>query len=89
MIAEQELSQVADYVKENGLSEAVISALREKFPGKHFTWCMEDDIPAGTPVHEEEAFAIYVVNSKDHCSVLTNDLENASGFVLAEIIPED
>lgn len=86
MIAEQELFQVADYVTKNGLSEAVVSELKKQYPGKHFTWCMEDDIHAGKPVYESDSFAIYVVNSQDHCSVLTNDLESASGFVLAEII---
>ncbi|ACR12987.1 DUF6129 family protein [Teredinibacter turnerae] len=88
MIAEQELFDVAEFVKTNGLSEAVIAELRTKFPGKHFTWCMEDDIHSGKPVYEGEGFDIYVVNSMDHCSVLTNDLESASGFVLAELIEE-
>ncbi|SMF28232.1 hypothetical protein SAMN02745866_01802 [Alteromonadaceae bacterium Bs31] len=86
MIAQEELEQVASHVTTHGLSEQVITELKSKFPGKHFTWCMEDDIHTGKPVYQAEAFSIYVVNSKEHCSVLTNDLDSASGYVLAETV---
>ena len=88
MIAQAELNAVAEYVTEHGLSEAVVAALREKFTDRHFTWCTEDDINTGSPVLEKDTFAIYLVNSHDHCSVLTNDMESASGYVLAEIIED-
>ena len=88
MIEKAELQEVADYVTQHGLSESVISDLRSKYAGRHFTWCMEDDIHSGKPVLETNAFALYLVNSKDHCSVLTNDRENASGYVLAEIVED-
>lgn len=89
MIADQEIQAVADFVSANGLSEAIISQLREQYPGKHFTWCMEDDINVGKPVVERETFAMYLVDSREHCSKLTNDGDIASGFVLAEIYSED
>ena len=89
MIAQQEIENVAAYVNEHGLSEHVIQQLRNSYPGKHFTWCMEDDINVGKPVHEEKLFAIYLVDSRDHCSKLTNDGDCASGFVLAEYYQDD
>lgn len=89
MIAQDELNEVADYVSSHGLSEDVFSELRNKYKGKHFTWCIEDDIHSGNPVLTRDNFSIYLVNSKDHCSVLTNDMESASGYVLAEIIADD
>lgn len=88
MIAAEELDAVVQTVEQSGLSEVVLAQLRQQFPGKHFTWCMDDDINNGRPVATRENFAVYLVNSSDHCSVLTQDLGSASGYVLAEIIAD-
>lgn len=88
MIAKAELVEVTDFVKANGLSEQVLGELRKKYHDRHFTWCTEDDINAGKPVFECESFHLYLVNSADHCSVLTNDMESASGYVFAELIDD-
>lgn len=89
MITEQDISTVVDLVKANGLSEDVVSKLRSQFNGYHFTYCMDDDMDAYKPAKECEGFNIYFVNSSDHCSKLTTDPSNASGFVLAEVIEDD
>lgn len=86
MIALDEIDSITRLVEQNGLSEATVVALRQQFPGKHFTYCLDDDTGAAKPVVERAKFAIYLVNSSDHCSVLTNDPDTASGVVLAEII---
>ncbi|MFD1692587.1 hypothetical protein ACFSHR_16845 [Azotobacter chroococcum] len=50
---------------------------------------MDDDIVVNAkPVAERPGFNVYLVNSSDHCSVLSNDLGSASGIVLAEIIED-
>ncbi|WP_317933211.1 DUF6129 family protein [Halioxenophilus sp. WMMB6] len=85
MISEADIATVVDFVKANGLSEAVVSQLRGQFSDYHFTYCMDDDMEAYTPALESEGFNIYFVNSSDHCSKLTTDPTNASGFVLAEV----
>lgn len=88
MIAGNQLNEVVALIEHKGLSESVLSELRDRFPGTHFTWCMEDDIHTGTPVITRASFAVYLVDSRDHCSQLTADLDTASGLVLAEIIPD-
>lgn len=88
MIEQQELDEVVTFVNANGLSEAVVSQMREKFPERHFTYCMDDDINVGRPVVEQPGYCIYLVDSREHCSKLTNDLDIASGFVLAEVIED-
>ncbi len=88
MIAQAELNQVANMAEKRGLSEQLIADLKTGFPEKHFTLCTEDEIYTGKPVYDSEKFAIYLVCSTGHCSVLTNDLEKASGFVLAEYIED-
>ena len=86
MIAENEVTAIADLIQQRGLSEALVSELRTLYPGKHFTYCMDDDIHSGKPVIERSGFRIYLVDSSDHCSQLTSVVETASGFVLAEVL---
>lgn len=88
MIAVNQLDEVVNMIEHRGLSEEVLGELRDRFPNTHFTWCMEDDIHTGKPVITRDAFAVYLVDSREHCSLLTTDLDTASGLVLAEIIPD-
>lgn len=89
MISEADITNVVDFVKAQGLSEEVISQLRAQYDGYHFTYCIDDDMEAYTPALEESGFNIYFVNSSDHCSKLTIDPTNASGFVIAEVLDDD
>jgi len=88
MIAQDELDTITQLAEQQGVSEVLISVLRERFPGRHFTYCMDDDITAGRPVIERQGFRLYLVDSRDHCSSLTTDSEHASGVVLAEVIAD-
>jgi hypothetical protein len=89
MISQAVLDDVVRQAEESVLDDALIASLRSANPGVHFTWCMDDDIMVNAkPVVERPRFNIYLVNSSDHCSVLSNDPEAASGIVLAEVIPD-
>ena len=88
MIAAAELDAILQQVEQQGLSELMVSQLRGRFPGMHFTYCMDDDINSEKPVATGQGFALYLVDSREHCSCLTTDLEVASGIVLAEVIPD-
>jgi hypothetical protein len=71
------------------LDEAIVRNLREQFQGVHFTYCMDDDICTGKPVYKSVGFNLYLVSSSQHCLCLTNDYANASGIVVAEVVPEE
>jgi len=89
MIEQSLLDAVVARAESGVLGEALIAELRDAHPGVHFTWCMDDDIAVNAkPVTQRDTFNLYLVNSSDHCSVLTNDPESASGIVLAEVIVE-
>lgn len=88
MLNEQAVEEIIAVVGQQGLSEATIGALRNQFGDAHFTYCMDDDVGEVTPYRECEGFNIYLVNSEDHCSVLTRQIEGASGMVLAEVIDD-
>jgi Family of unknown function (DUF6129) len=84
VIAAEVLARVTAQVGEMGLSEATIVALRQAWPGVHFTFCCEDDIPARLePRANGEGFGIYLVSGAQHCVAFTDHLEAATGLVLA------
>jgi hypothetical protein len=74
---------------EKGVDDDVVSQLRGKWPDIHFTYCSEDDIHSGKPVEESEQFSLYLVDSSEHCLCLTDDLNTASGIVIAEHYEEE
>lgn len=89
MIDPMLLDSVIQQAGRGVLDDGLLASLRHAHPGVHFTLCMDDDILANAkPVAERPGFNVYLVNSSDHCSVLTNDLDCASGIVLAELIAD-
>ncbi|MCY0965606.1 DUF6129 family protein [Parathalassolituus penaei] len=88
MIDANTLEQALALVDQQGLSEQTISQLRQQFPGCHFTWCMEDDIHFPHSYRDTEQYRVYLVDSRNHCSILTNEPALASGVVLAEVMGE-
>ncbi|MHC8286918.1 hypothetical protein AFK24_25945 [Pseudomonas syringae] len=89
MIEQSLLDNVINQAERSPLDDALLASLRGAWPGVHFTCCMDDDIVANArPVAHCPGFNVYLVNSSSHCSVLTNDLEAASGIVLAQVIED-
>ncbi|MBB3103898.1 DUF6129 family protein [Azomonas macrocytogenes] len=89
MISQTQLDEIIREVEQSSLDDALLARLRNTYPGIHFTHCMDDDIVVNAkPVAEKSGFNLYLVNSSDHCSVLTNDTQAASGVVLAEVIED-
>ncbi len=89
MISQDLLDAVIRQAEQGSLGEPLLASLRQAHPGAHFTLCMDDDIVVNArPVATRPGFNVYLVNAGEHCLVLTNDLDAASGIVLAEIIPD-
>jgi hypothetical protein len=89
MINHMLLCHVIQQAEQGELDEALLGNLRSAHPGVHFTLCLDDDITVNAkPVAERPGFNIYLVNSSDHCSTLTNDPDCASGIVLAQLIAD-
>jgi hypothetical protein len=88
MITPEQLHAIAAKIGEQTLSESVISALRSEYPGIHFTYCMEDDIPNHEPLLECPGFNLYLVDGREHCLCLTRNYEHASGVVIAEVLDD-
>ena len=85
MISQLQLEQVSGVLAQQPIDEAVLSSLRERFPDIHFTYCMDDDVVAVSPVHEAETFNLYLIDSRNHCLCFTQEMDVATGIVVAEI----
>lgn len=88
MISPEQLQHIASTIGTQVLSEDAITRLRSEYPGIHFTYCMDDDLPNNTPMLEGDGFNLYLVDSRDHCLCLTRNYEHASGIVIAEVTSE-
>lgn len=82
------LEQIAVTVEQQGLSEATLQALRHNWQGVHFTYCLDDDVHYPKPYAAYRGFNLYLVDGREHCLHLTNDLQCATGVVLAEVIDD-
>ncbi|WAK03098.1 DUF6129 family protein [Methylobacter sp. YRD-M1] len=88
MITMEQTREIAGKIAQLGINESVLATLRQTYPGIHFTYCMDDDIPNNEPVLTHDDFNLYLVDGREHCLCLTNNPEVATGIVVAEIIPD-
>lgn len=88
MISPELLQSIASVIKAQSLNESAVSSLRSQYPGTHFTYCMDDDIPNHEPMYKGDGFNLYLVDGREHCLRLTDNYEHASGIVIAEVIED-
>jgi hypothetical protein len=85
MISQEQIDQIGDQLLKVALDDTVVSGLRKDYPEIHFTYCMDDDVVAAKPVHETASFNLYLIDSSNHCLSFTQDMQLATGVVVAEI----
>jgi hypothetical protein len=88
MITLAQIQEIAAHVRESGVNESTVLVLRQQYQIIHFTYCMDDDLANNTPVLEDNAFNLYLIDGRNHCLCLTTDYELATGVVVAEIIAD-
>lgn len=59
------------------------SRLRRDLPGRVITFCDASDMTEGRPYREYSGFDLYLVDGSTHCWQLTQDVEAATGLVVA------
>jgi len=85
MITRAQIDSVAERLAGQSIDESIIGSLRSEFSDIHFTYCMDDDVIAASPVLEAALFNLYLIDSRNHCLCFTQDESVASGIVVAEI----
>ncbi len=89
MITQAQLKQIGQAAsQENIITEELVNQFRKKFPEIHFTYCMDDDVSVANPVYEHDLFNLYLIDSREHCLCFTNEMDIATGIVVAEINKE-
>ncbi len=83
MITSRQLNEIARWAETHGVDDATLSRLRQAYPGVHFTQCLDDDINNAEPALQGNRINLYLVDGRQHCLRLTDDLQNATGVVLA------
>lgn len=90
MITQTQLDQVSEFARQQDIiSDNTVMELRGNFPDIHFTYCMDDDVMVARPVYEDKAFNLYLIDSRNHCLNFTQEMDIATGIVLAEIEDEE
>ena len=85
MIRSEVLSEIGSWLGEQSFGSGIEFELRERFPELHFTYCSDDDVISSHPVYEHNAFNLYLIDSSEHCLCFTQDMDQATGIVVAEI----
>ncbi|MCU7939977.1 MAG: hypothetical protein KZQ64_10140 [gamma proteobacterium symbiont of Bathyaustriella thionipta] len=89
MITQETINQIGQSASHEAIiSEELVNQFRQRFPDIHFTYCMDDDVGMARPVYENDAFNLYLIDSREHCLCFTQELEIATGIVVAEIDEE-
>lgn len=74
----------------NAARPGIDAELRDAFPGVLFSVCSDNDIPSRIkPIANGEGFALYGINTSDHCAALTTQLEAAGGIAIALVDDDD
>jgi hypothetical protein len=78
------LGVIARFVASIGMADDLLLRLRANYPELRFSQCSEDDVPARMqPLLAAEGFDLYLMDTREHCITLSNDLNTASGVVIA------
>lgn len=89
MISAEDIDAVASHVDRHGPSDELVRGLRQRWPGYHFTICLDEDIGIARPVRERGEFNLYLVSGTNGCIGFTEDAAEATGMVIAECEREE
>ncbi|MEJ2394728.1 MAG: DUF6129 family protein [Candidatus Thiodiazotropha sp.] len=89
MISLAHIEQIKEQLADDVIGADSVDKLRSQFSDIHFTYCMDDDVYAATPVVEAENYNLYLIDSRNHCLAFTQDREIATGIVVAEVEPDE
>lgn len=81
-MSESDLDRIAESLGSVGAGvDNPAAGLRERFPGLRFVHLDAEDIE-GRPIRSAGCFELYLLDTRDHCPVFTDDLAVAGAVVL-------
>lgn len=82
-VSPDELSNIEKTLCEPGIGSGVIAVLKRRYPHLSWTVCDASDL-VEEPFQTCGSFDVHLVDSRDHCVLITQDPENATGIILAK-----
>jgi hypothetical protein len=83
-LAADALDRIRVVLEGEGPAGVRIAQLRQAFPGVSLTRCDASDMDSEQPVLETGGFAVYLIDTSEHCVRITSQLEAATGLIVAE-----
>lgn len=80
-LAEGDLAAIEQWLASSEVSAA---EFRRRFPGVSFTRLDAPDVRGETPARICPPYQLYLLDGREHCVRLTNDLNAATGIVLVK-----
>jgi hypothetical protein len=84
----EQVTAVARGALHAGVNARTLAGMRAQFPGMHLSHCNNDDVINAAPYLQSPRLNIYLVDGHEHCLELTQDLDAATGLLLAEVNEE-
>ncbi len=88
MVSEEILNKIAEITAKDPARSGLLAELKKDFPDMIFRTDSDDNITGTEPVRTGDDFALYLIDTGNHCHTLTRDREAASG-VLIGLFTED
>ena len=88
-MTQEQVVAVARQALHGGVNEGTVAGLRGQFRGMHLTFCSNEDVINAVPYLQMPRLNVYLVDGREHCLRLTQDLDAATGLVLAEMSDEE
>jgi len=82
-LAENELAEIENVLASPNAGSEVYGELRRRFPHLAWTRCDASDVTE-TPFRSFAAFDLHLLDSSDHCALVTDDPSRATGVILAK-----
>lgn len=60
------------------------ASVRQSFPGISLTRCDASDVDAESPAFETTEFAVYLIDTSEHCVRMTLNPASATGLIVAQ-----
>lgn len=78
------LTQIRGMLESSAPAAERCAEVRRSFPGLSVTRCDASDMDAESPAFETSEFAVFLIDTREHCVHLTLDPGAATGVIVAQ-----
>jgi hypothetical protein len=79
-----DIEMIEQFLEECEDRRSLSAMFKERFPGVSLTRCEPSDIAGDTPFRSCQELDIHLVDGRDHCWKITQELIEATGVIVVE-----